>query len=60
MENELKSGQVASYLNAKFNVRIQSVDVHRIAQIAKTKIQSLNDVNLSMIESQRLLTKIIR
>ena len=60
MENGLKSGQAASYLNAKFNVRIQPADVHRITQTAKAKVQSLSDVGLSMTESQRLLTEITR
>jgi len=56
----LRSGQAASFLNAKHGTRLQPKDIHRIVQTNKEKTRALSDTGLSTSEIQRLMDEITR
>ena len=58
MENGIRSGQAAAFLNSQYETRIQSKDLHRIAQTQREMTMSLNDAGLDQSEAQRLLEAI--
>ena len=58
MDNGIKSGQATSFLNSKYETRIQYKDVHRIIQTHKKNSRSLNDVGLGQSEVQQLIEAI--
>ena len=60
MENGLRSGQAASFLNAKHGTRLHPKDMHRIVQTNKEKTRALSDTGLSTSEIQRLMDEITR
>ncbi len=58
MDNGVRSGHAASFLNSKYHTRIQPADIHRIVQTNKENTRSLSEAGLSISESQRLLSTI--
>jgi len=60
MEKELRSGQAATVLNAKYDSRIRLKDIHRIVQTTKEKFRTLSDAGVSTSETQRLIDEINR
>ena len=58
LNNGVKAGQAAAFLNSQYSSRVRPKDINRMLQTSREKAQSLSDCGLNLSECQRLLQQI--